>query len=381
VTTRLRPMLDVEIVTDSARAVELSPAWDALAVACRRPYCAPAWMLAWWRYHSTDERLLRIVAVHENDELVGLGPFFVDHTERGAVRWRLLGSQTSSRIEPVARPGSETAVGAALASAIAIADPRPDVVTFEGTVDTSLWPDLLSQRWPGRVRPLRQVEMSMPAPTLTFGDRNYHEWFASRSPNFREIKRRGRRLVEQGGFFRVARTEEEARAGIAAFAELHHSRWEARGGSGVLDDRVERMVSDAAAAMVEDLRMRLWTIEVEGRIIAAELFLAAGGEVSNWLGGFDEAWSKYGPSLLLVLMAVEQAWELGDLRFDLGSGDQDYKDRFANSADTVEWSVVVPPLTRPFARPALIPWYAGRHSFGRLPPRAKQRLRNALSRP
>src|SRR3954447_21333566 len=23
--------------------------WDALAVAAARPYCAPAWMLAWWR--------------------------------------------------------------------------------------------------------------------------------------------------------------------------------------------------------------------------------------------------------------------------------------------------------------------------------------------
>ena len=373
-------MLDVEIVTDAARAEELAPAWDALAVACRRPYCAPAWMLAWWRYHSSEERALRIVAVFEGGELVGVGPFFVDTTERGATRWRLLCSQTSSRIEPVARPGHEHAVGAAMAVAIAGADPRPDLVTFEGTVDTSLWPDMLSAQWPSRMRPLRQVEMSMVAPTLTFGDRTYHDWFSTRSPNFREIKRRGKRLVEKGGFFRLARTEDEARAGVAAFARLHHARWKSRGGSGVLDDRVERMVADAAAAMVADLRLRLWTIEMEGETIAAELFLAAGGEVSNWLGGFDQRWSRYGPSLLLIVMEIEQSWELGDLRFDLGSGPQDYKERFANSIDTVEWSVVVPPLARPLARPALIPWYAGRHSFGRLSPGAKQRLRNALSR-
>jgi CelD/BcsL family acetyltransferase involved in cellulose biosynthesis len=156
---------------------------------------------------------------------------------------------------------------------------------------------------------------------------------------------------------------------------LHHSRWAGRGGSGVLDDRVEAMVSDAAAAMAESLRLRLWTIEVEGSVIAAEIFLAAGGEVSNWLGGFDEEWARYGPSLLLLLQAIEQAWELGDRRFDLGTGPQEYKDRFADGGDTAEWSVVVPGLARPLSRPALIPWYAGRQSFGRLSPRLKQRLR------
>lgn len=373
-------MLHAEVIEDASRASEIAAGWDQLAVECRRPYCAPAWLLAWWRYHETDERSLRIVATFDRDELVGVGPFFVDRTERGAIRWRLLGSQTSSRIEPVARPGSETDVATAMAGAIARDDLRPDLVTFEGTVSTSLWPDYLRARWPARPKPLRQVEMSMPAPTLTFGDRTYHEWFATRSPNFREIKRRGRRLAEQGGFLRLARNKEEARAGVAAFARLHHARWEARGGSGVLDDRVEAMVADAAAEMVQDLRLRLWTIEVDGHVIAAELFLAAGGEVSNWLGGFDDKWSKFKPSLLLVLMAVEQAWELGDVRFDLGSGAQEYKDRFANGADTVEWSVVVPPLAHALARPGLIPWYAGRHSFGRLAPGAKQRLRSALTR-
>lgn len=371
-------MLHAEVIDDPKRAKKIAVGWDELAVACRRPYCAPAWMMAWWRHLGSPERALRIVAVHDEDRLVGVGPFFVDTTPRGATRWRLLASGTSSRIEPLARPGTEGVVAPSLVEAIAGSDLRPDLVSFEGTVNTSLWPELFRAHWPGRLRPLRQVEMEMAAPTLTFGDRTYHEWFASRSRNFREIKRRGRRLVELGAVFRLARTRDEARAGIGAFAQLHHARWKAKGGSGVLDDRVEAMVSDAAAALVEGERARVWMIEIHGRIIAAEIFVAAGGEVSNWLGGFDEEFAKYGPSLLLVLMAIEQAWEIGDLRFDLGSGPQEYKDRFANAADTVEWSVVVPGLAHPFARPALIPWYAGRHSFGRLSPSLKQRLRDAL---
>jgi CelD/BcsL family acetyltransferase involved in cellulose biosynthesis len=373
-------VLRADLIEDPHAAEEIAEAWDALAVACALPYCAPSWMLSWWRHLETPERLLRIVAVYDGDDLVGVGPFFVDSTPRGAVRWRLLASQTSSRIQPLARPGTEGEVATVMVGAVARADPRPDLVTFEGTVGTSLWPELFRSHWPGRIHPLRQVEMTMAAPTLTFGDRTFDEWFATRSRKFSEMRRRRRRLDEKGAIFRCVQTPDEVRAGIAAFARLHAERWEPKGGSGVMNERVEAMVADAAAAMAGDLRLRLWIVEVEGRTICAEIFVAAGGEVSNWLGGFDEAWARYAPSLLLILAAIEQAWELGDVRFDLGSGPQDYKSRFANSEDTVEWSVVVPRLSRPLARPALIPWYAGRHSFGRLSPHLKQRLRDAVSR-
>lgn len=368
-------MLRAELLDDVAAIDEIAPGWDGLAVACARPYCAPDWMMSWWRHLGSSERLLRVVVVFDGDEVVGIGPFFVDRTPRGAVRWRLLASQTSSRVEPLARPGTEGRVAPALVAAVAATDPAPDFVSFEGTVATSLWPDLFRARWPGRIRPLRQVEMTMPAPTLTFGNRTFHEWFDSRSKNFREIARRGRRIVEGGAFFKVARTEEDARAGVAEFARLHHARWAARGGSGVLDERVEAMISDAAALMAPSERLRLWTIQTDQGVVAAEIFVAAGGEVSNWLGGFDEDWSRFGPSLLLLLQALDQAWELGDLRFDLGSGTQEYKARFANGADELEWSLVVPPLTRPLERPALVPWYVGRQSFGRLSPALKARLR------
>jgi CelD/BcsL family acetyltransferase involved in cellulose biosynthesis len=370
-------MLRAEVVDDPTRVDEFFSSWDALAVACQRPYCAPAWMMAWWRHLGTPQRALRVVAVFDDDELVGLAPFFVDTTPRGATRWRLLTSQTSSRIEPLARPGTEHSVGPIMVEAIAGADPRPDLLTFEGTVSTSPWPEIFRARWPGRLRPLHQVEMTQRAPTVALAGQTFHEWFAGRTKNFREIRRRGRRIVEQGGFFRMARTPEEARVAVAAFARLHHARWEARGGSGVLDDRVEAMVADAAAAMAPDQRLRIWTIEVDGDIIAAEIFLAAGGEVSNWLGGFDETWARYGPSLLLLLQSIEQAWELGDVRFDLGTGPQEYKERFSSDADVAEWSLVVPGLARALARPALIPWYAGRQSFGRLSPELKQRIRSA----
>jgi CelD/BcsL family acetyltransferase involved in cellulose biosynthesis len=370
-------VLRAEVITDERSAQDLAAGWDALAVACRRPYCAPGWMLAWWHHLGSIHDELRIVAVFDGNDLVGVGPFFVDVTARGAIRWRLLASETSTRVEPLALPRIEHLVAPVMVEAVARGTPAPDLVTFEGTVGTSLWPRWFRAHWPEMRRPLCQVERATTAPTLTFAALTFEEWFASRSRNFREMRRKRRRLEDAGAVFKVARTPEEVRAAVPAFARLHETRWSARGGSAVLDEGVEAMVGDAGAAMARDSRLRLWTIEVEGRTIATEIFVAAGGEVSHWLGGFDEDWARFGPSLLLILAAIEQAWELGDRRFDLGAGSQDYKGRFANGADTVEWSVVVPPLAQVLSRPALIPWYAGRHSFGRLPPVAKERIRAA----
>jgi hypothetical protein len=38
-----------ELITGAAELEALVPAWDGLAVACGRPYAAPAWQLGWWR--------------------------------------------------------------------------------------------------------------------------------------------------------------------------------------------------------------------------------------------------------------------------------------------------------------------------------------------
>jgi CelD/BcsL family acetyltransferase involved in cellulose biosynthesis len=91
--------------------------------------------------------------------------------------------------------------------------------------------------------------------------------------------------------------------------------------------------------------MRLWTLEAEGAAISSQLFVAAGGAVTYWLGGFDPAWAREHPALVVLLRAVEDAFARGDERMDLGAGAQPYKQRFATGEDALVSSVV--PLRGP----------------------------------
>jgi hypothetical protein len=73
-------VLEARVIESLPDAEEFSPEWDRLAVAAGLPYCAPAWMLAWWRHLGPVNSAPRIVAVLERGGLVGLMPWFLAST-------------------------------------------------------------------------------------------------------------------------------------------------------------------------------------------------------------------------------------------------------------------------------------------------------------
>lgn len=373
-------MLRTEVLEDVGQAESIHLAWDELAKAAGRPFCAPAWMLAWWRNTRPKKARLRVIAVFEGERLIGVGPFFSSRTSGGLDELRFLASRTSVRAEPLAEVGREDEVARALVETMAALKPRIDLLMFEGVPTLSRWPSLLSEGWSGG-KSFKHRAYPTLAPTLDLRNRDYESWFASRTSHFRqEARRRRRHLQERGAQFKLAEGAEDVVAALDAFFLLHHSRWNQRGGSRVLTERVQAMLLDAALALVQEKRFRIWTIEVEGEVISAHIFLAAGGEVAYWLGGFDDEWAKFGPAIQTVLKALEHAWEQGDERMDFGAGAQDYKYSFAEGQDVLESVTIAPRRSRyPLTRVQLVPRLARESLSVRLSEDTRERL-NRLRR-
>lgn len=357
--------------------------WDALAVMRSRPYCSPAWMLAWWRWVAEDGALLRAVAVTDEERrLFGIAPFWVTGRRTLLPRYGLLGAGLAAPIEPLAQPGAEREVAAAIASMLAAARPRAAVVALDGVPDGSPWPRLLREVWPGRRRPPLSRERSRPVPTVDLISGGYDEWFAARRSHFRQQMRRYRRRIEErGGEFTLPRTSEEVRTRLAAFGRLHEARWAGRGGSAALDVPVEKMLAEVARELTAKGRFRLWCIDSGGRTVSAHLFLAAGEGASYWLGGFDREWRSYSPALQTVLAAIEDAFARGEQRLDLGPGGQDYKYRLADGESRLDWLLLLPsgPL-QPIALGRIAGIELARSFFGGMPPRVRERMRRWLRR-
>jgi CelD/BcsL family acetyltransferase involved in cellulose biosynthesis len=335
------------LIEDTDGLEALRGEWDALAVAAARPYCAPAWMLAWWRHVGGSRGSLRAVTVHDEGRLVGLAPFYAERRLGRPTRYRLLAADMSHRIEPLAEPGSERAVAEAIASVLAQARPRPALVSFESVDAASGWPALLAGAWPGSGRPSLRTQFTRAALTVRLEGSSFEDWLARRSRKFRGYSRRNtRQLEERGAEFRLARSEQELDEALAQFAELHHRRWEGRGGSVALTGDVERMLAEAGRELLAEERLRLFTVVVDGKPIASNLFVAAGGEVAYWNGGFDADWSELQPSLRGVEAAIKDAIGRGERRLDLGGGTEQYKYRMADDEGQLETTLLLPPGPR-----------------------------------
>lgn len=373
-------MAVAEMIEDPGALRPWIPRWDELAVRAGRPFCAPAWMLAWWSNAAPHGASLRVVVVRDRDELVAVAPFFVVGTTGRAARYRALGARASMRVEPVAAPGREDEAAPLIASALAGADPAPGLIAFEGTPEEPGWPARLARAWPSGGEAALYRDVARPAPFLVLAGRSYEEWLGSQSRNFRQQMGRARRRLEaKGARFVMAGTPAEAEAGLGAFARLHHGRWTERGGSAVLTTRVESMLAAASRGLVGSGRFRLWSIQIGERVISSHLFLAAGGEVAYWLGGFDDDYAAERPALLTLLAAVEHAWSAGDRRVDFGGGGQPYKYRFAESDEPLEWTYLIPPGPRSLAaRFELLPRRMYRRLQGLVPQSTLDRVKRML---
>jgi CelD/BcsL family acetyltransferase involved in cellulose biosynthesis len=245
----------------------------------------------------------------------------------------------TSRTEPLAAPGREDEVGPVLSDALFASSPRPAALVLEGVDERVPWSGLLAPRGGRRILTREGV-----APVVAVPEGGLEGLLDARSGNFRRSMRRARRQVEAaGGTFAVASTPEQSRRGIEALVDLHEARWADRGGSGALDDGVIATLHAAAGAMPAGERFRLQTIEIDGKIVSSHLFLAAGDEVTYWMGGHDDGHAKQHPSMLSLLHGVDEAARHGEKRFDLGYGSHPYKYRFTDVHDELRWFALTAP--------------------------------------
>jgi CelD/BcsL family acetyltransferase involved in cellulose biosynthesis len=373
--------LRVEVITTGEGLVGVRHHWDDLAVRRRAPYMAPAWCLAWWRNVAPEDAELRVITVRAGGEVIAVAPFYCT-TARGVVRYRMLGTETFPRAQPLAQPGTEQAAAAGIVAALRDARPAPDLVELDGIERESPWPGLLTSHWSPRVKVV--LTQSMPAFAATLAT-DLDTWLAGKGRNFRkQARRHRRRLEERQVVFRLAGIDESAER-LADFERLHQARFQFRGGSAVLDERVMGMLRESAPELMETDRFRLHLVEHRGRVISAEVVLAAGGEAASWLGGFDDAWAREQVSMQGLIAALDHAMRHDDTRLDFGPGAQSYKQRFCDQEEQLDWMTLYPPgPRRPFVMAATLPRHVGDHLWQRviaaIPEERKHQIKRLLRR-
>jgi CelD/BcsL family acetyltransferase involved in cellulose biosynthesis len=343
-------MSEAEMIVELARLEELQDAWDTLAVASAEPTSGPAWMLGWWRHVAPRGAQLRVVAVHDREELIGIVPLCVEPGEPH--RYRLLAHDFSSSVTPLAQVDRTWEVAEAAAELVVRTQPRLDALALAPLLAGAPWATALRDVWPGRVQPLVLRHSVANAPTISLDYPCLEDWLSSRGSSFRAKARQQRRQFERvGGAARMS-THETATADIQKFIALHARRWRQPGESRLvaLGERLPLLLGELAEALLPTERFRLLLLELDGEPVAAQLAIACGGELAGINTGWDERFKRFSPARLAVLYTLEDCFARGERRLSLGreesyrlrQGIGSYKRGFADGNNPVAESVLLP---------------------------------------
>jgi CelD/BcsL family acetyltransferase involved in cellulose biosynthesis len=303
---------------DEARAE-----WERLAAASGCPFATVEWTEAWLE-HAAGPYVPHVFLAREpGGRAVAIVPLVIARG-RYVRKARFLGFRAANQVGPICAP--EDAELGAEALRLAIAATRRD------------WDVLLAENLPGTGWTERMggtVIAGKGSPIVRGPWKSWDDYLASRTRNLRsELRRKERRLQEQGLTHTIIRAPEELEPALDTLFELHRGRWGSEASpffSGL--ETFHRAFATAAFARGW---VRLHVLEIDGRPVAANYSLRFGETEWSYQLGRDLRLEHASVGLIGCAIAVREAFAEGASEFKLGPGAQPYKLRLANADSTLE---------------------------------------------
>ena len=338
---------------------ELAPACDELAqrMSPRYPFAVSNWLTQWWRHYSESRLLVRdrffVHAVRdERSQLIAIAPWII--TERpgsGPFRSRNLyffGSDksiTELRGVICERERTGVVVRALLAHLHAIRS-EWDWMVWNGVPKDSDAERALSDT-PGFTWRSETTDHVLELPST------WEEFRGSRSRNIKESLRKCYNSLKRDGHaftFRVVGDAAELPSALHRFFELHARRASAAhlvGHANVFfEHRARQLMLDVAAAPNDALSMRVFELELAGKVVASRLGFVLGDELYLYFSGFEPEWAAYSVMTTTVAEAIKWAIEQRFRRVNLSPGTDVSKTRWGAVSLTTKNGVLISPTPR-----------------------------------
>lgn len=128
----------------------------------------------------------------------------------------------------------------------------------------------------------------------------------------REMRRQMKLLAGQGELtYSVARQPGDVQTRMEEFLALEASGWKGRKRTALVMDRLRAAFArEAITNLAERDSVRIHTLDLDGRAVAAMVVFIMGAEAYTWKTAYDERYARYSPGKLLVAKLTE--WHLDD---------------------------------------------------------------------
>lgn len=166
--------------------------------------------------------------------------------------------------------------------------------------------------------------------------------FAVTLPNWRNLRRLGRRLSERGTLkFEIAETPEQYDVSVEALIQHKRRRsLETRGYDSLDRPGFRSYLSKARNLLYPSGPVCAFALKLDDRVIAAQFDCIVGSRLNGLICSFDAEWHTYSPGRLLLERKIEWCFSKGITVFDFGIGDESYKNFYCDSIIALSDAVI-----------------------------------------
>ena len=326
---RADQQLRVELISAEAELAALAPGWDELVAAMPRPspFLLNAWLVEWWRHFGAGGRLA-VRAAFRGERLVAGLPLFV-RPRLGLRTLEFVGGTKAALADLMLGPEEGDSTAAAVAEA-------PDVSEYDFANVFGVTAESRLARTPAW-RGLRLIER-LEAPVLDLSDgwdAVYEHKFSSRA---RQERRRHRRQLEQLGSVEisVARKPNELEPAFDEVERLYALRWRGRReGSGLLSAEGASFYRSALLRLAEQDVARVLTLRLDGRPVAATVYLRLSRTLYGLVMAYDTAFARYSPGSEALYSTLEDAAGEGVSRAEFLGAATGHTQRFTDRVEPI----------------------------------------------
>ena len=292
----------------------IAPEWDELADRTgAAPFLRPGWISAW---RAAFGGTPRIVAVREGGELRAVLPL----VKRGVALASAANSHTPvtgavaddpSHVHQIAR---RVVAAHAARTDLVFLDPRDPLLA-----------ELRAAALAHRHSTIERVTDRQPCVQLSGSFDDYEAGLARK--HRKELRRLQRRLEDEGSVtFEFADGRERLDTLLDEGFAIEGSGWKTEAGTAINEVPHERrFYTEIARWAASRGWLRLAFLRLDGRPLAFDFCLEAGGAFYALKGGYDIEYRRFGPGSLLTVESLRRAFEAGLESYEFLGADDAYK--------------------------------------------------------
>lgn len=161
-------------------------------------------------------------------------------------------------------------------------------------------------------------------------------WAQKKSKTRYTINKKAKRLGHEKGPLKLEVLSDglAVMKGLEEASRIHAARWARQHTRTIFSEKKgQEFFSEALAGLSGEGIVRLYLLRAGSALTAFCLSFVGDGIHYYYIPGFDQAYSKDSPGHLLLREIIREAHDQGLLLFDFMKGDEEYKDRWANTHD------------------------------------------------